>query len=171
VTAEASTVPHAPHPGPEAATDPFEQLPPRIVFFDGVCSFCDGAVAWLRDRDPHGRLFFASLQGETARRFRRAFPSDFPADLDSIVYVDRSEATERSGATSAPPRIDQRADAIIRLCEEIGGGWEHARLLRRLPDWLTDLAYRAFAGNRYRMFGRLDACRIATPEEQKRLLP
>jgi len=134
----------------------------RIVFYDGVCSFCDGAVRWLRAHDRRDRLYFASLQGRTAEHFRHAYPDAFPADLDSIVYVDRSGDT---------PRIEQRSDAILRLFEEAGGAWALLAHLRVLPLPLRDLAYRVFAANRYRVFGRLDACTVPTPADRERLLP
>ena len=46
-----------------------ESLPARIVFFDGVCAFCDHAVRWLQARDPRGRFHFAPLQGDTPVQF------------------------------------------------------------------------------------------------------
>jgi len=33
------------------------------------------------------------------------------------------------------------------------------------------LGYRLVAANRYRMFGRKDACRLPTPDERERFLP
>jgi predicted DCC family thiol-disulfide oxidoreductase YuxK len=168
-TAPSNRVPAEGHTPTEAVTNapPLTTGEPvmpaaRIVFFDGVCSFCDGAVTWLRERDPEGRLYFASLQGETAAEFRAAYPNAFPASLDSIVYVDQSGET---------PRIEQRADAILRLCEELGGRWALLGNLRVIPSGLLDLAYRAFAANRYRLFGRLDACAIPSAAERERLLP
>lgn len=162
--------PAAPHEGaqPTNLASPLRNVTaakeahPRIVFFDGVCSFCDGAMQWLRKRDPEGRLHFASLQGETAAEFRRAFPETFPDSVESMAYVDQS---------GVEPRIETRADAVLRLCEEIGGGWALLRHLRVIPRALLDLAYRAFAANRYRLFGYRDACAIPTPEERERLLP
>lgn len=141
---------------------PLESLPPRIIFFDGVCAFCNGAVRWLQDRDPSGRFHFAPLQGETAALVRRAFPSEFPTDIDTLVYV------ERRGADT---RIDLRSEAVFRLCDELGGGWRVVAWLRALPRWLTDFGYRVFAHSRYRVFGRVDACAVPTHGQRERLLP
>lgn len=141
---------------------PLASLPARIIFFDGVCAFCNGAVRWIRDRDPAGRFHFAPLQGETAARVRRAFPSEFPADIDTLVYV------EQCGADT---RIDLRSEAVFRLCDELGGGWRAVARLRALPRWLTDFGYRAFAHSRYRVFGRVDTCAVPTRGQRERLLP
>ena len=43
-------------------------------------------------------------------------------------------------------------------------------LLRWLPRVLRDLPYRLFVKLRYRVFGRLDACPIPTPEQASRFL-
>jgi predicted DCC family thiol-disulfide oxidoreductase YuxK len=139
-----------------------ESLPARIIFFDGVCAFCNGAVRWLRDRDPGGRFHFAPLQGETAALVRSAFPNEFPTDIDTLVYV------ERRGADT---RIGLRSEAVFRLCDELGGGWRAVARLRALPRWLTDFGYLAFARSRYRVFGRLDACAVPTHGQRERLLP
>ncbi len=136
-------------------------LPSRIVFFDGVCSFCDGAVRWVRDRDPSGAFHFAPLQGETAAQVRAGYPDEFPADLDTIVYLETD---------STHTRIFTRAEAIFELCAHLSGRWSWLAALRVLPRWLTEPAYRAFAANRYRIFGRIDACELPSEEDQARML-
>jgi predicted DCC family thiol-disulfide oxidoreductase YuxK len=154
---------HAKNAKPDPRSDAFEALPARIVFFDGVCSFCDGTVRWLSTRDPEARLHFAPLQGETASLVRSHFPDRFPTDIDTLVYL-------RPNADGAP-EIELRAAAVFALFREIGGGWRWLAGLRLLPAWLTDLGYRAFARSRYRLFGTLDACDIPTPADRARLLP
>jgi predicted DCC family thiol-disulfide oxidoreductase YuxK len=135
-------------------------LPPRIVFYDGVCVFCEGLVPWIFAHDPGERLHFAPLQGETAARVRDAFPESFPSDVDTVLLYERDEHS-----------LVQRAEAIFRVAELLEGRWRHVARLRALPDWLMELAYRAFAASRYRLFGRLDACPIPTDAERRRLLP
>jgi predicted DCC family thiol-disulfide oxidoreductase YuxK len=143
--------------GASASPDPFASLPPRIVFFDGVCAFCDQTVRWLVDRDPQERLHFAPLQGETAEVVRALFPGRFPDDIDTLVYLHPS--------SSGAPEIALRSGAIFALCAEIGFGNPWLPALSRLPSWLADLGYRLFAASRYRLFGKLDTCDIPTPEE------
>ena len=145
-----------------AAEAELASLPADIVFFDGVCGFCDSAVRWLQARDPAGRFHFAPLQGQTAEVVRRRFPSDFPETVDTLVYAER---------VGHETRIHLRSQAVFRLCEELGGAWRSLAWLRALPRWLSDLGYRAFSRSRYRVFGRIDACDIPTPEQRERLLP
>jgi predicted DCC family thiol-disulfide oxidoreductase YuxK len=135
-------------------------VPPRLVFFDGVCRFCDGAVRWLLDRDPEARLRFAPLQGETAAALRTRHP-EFPTDVETLVYVE----TDASGE-----HIYLRSDAIFRVVEQVRSPWRHVARLRWLPRWLTDAVYRVFVRNRYRIFGKLDECAIPTADERTRFV-
>ena len=133
-------------------------LPQRLVLYDGVCAFCDGAVQWLLAHDPAGRLDFAPLQGETAAGLRRLHP-EIPTDLDTIVYVESAAGSSR---------VFLRAEAIWRTCAELSGPWRRLAWLRWLPRALSDVCYRAFARNRYRWFGRLDVCRIPDAAQRQR---
>lgn len=142
-----------------AAGEPIAE-PAGIVLFDGVCGFCDAAVRWLLRHDPEGRLRFAPLQGETAARLRAREPS-IPEGLGTLVYVVASDAGER---------IYLRSEAVFRACAAISGAPRWVGILARLPRALTDLGYRLVARLRYRLFGRLDACRIPGPGERERML-
>ena len=147
-----------PHPGaPGACSEPG---PERLVLFDGVCAFCNGAVRWLMERDPGARLRFAPLQGPTGEALRRRHV-EIPPSLDTIVYVDGSGDRER---------VYLRSEAVFRALREIEGAPRWLLACAYLPRWLTDLGYRIFARLRYRLFGRLDACRIPAPEERDRIL-
>jgi predicted DCC family thiol-disulfide oxidoreductase YuxK len=133
----------------------------RLVLFDGVCGFCDATVRWLLDRDSEGRLHFAALQGETAAALRRRHP-EIPDAIDALVYVDATDGSER---------VYLRSEAVFRIWAEVEPTRPLLRWLRRLPRPLTDLGYRLFARLRYRLFGRVDACRVPSPEERARFLP
>jgi predicted DCC family thiol-disulfide oxidoreductase YuxK len=138
------------------------QLPDRIVFYDGVCAFCNGAVRWMIERDAGARLRFAPLQGETAALLRAERAGEFPADIDTMVFAERS---------GDEVRLWVRMQAALRILETLDAapGWRW--LLRALPGPLAELAYRIFAALRYRTFGRLDACPLPPPALRARFLP
>lgn len=136
-------------------------LPPRIAFFDGLCGFCDKTVRWLIDRDPNERLHFAPLQGETAELVRAAFPGEFPEDIDTLVFFDRAGES---------PHLLLRSRAIFEVLRVIGGRTAWLARLCILPVGLTDFLYRVFVRRRYRLFGKLDECRVPSPEERSRFL-
>jgi predicted DCC family thiol-disulfide oxidoreductase YuxK len=132
----------------------------RLVLFDGVCGFCDGAVRWLIARDAEGQLRFAPLQGLTAARLRERHP-EIPHDLDTLVYVDASQGVER---------VYLRSEAVFLACRQVDPRNRWLRWLSRLPRPLADLGYRGFARMRYRVFGKLEACRVPRADERQRFL-
>lgn len=149
---------------PATGTRPaLPRLPPRVVFFDGVCGFCDRTVRMLLAADTDRRLHFAMLQGATAAALRERYPDRFPHDIDTLVYVDSTTAT------GTGPRILLRSEASFAIAREVPALRRWA-WLSLLPRWLTDLGYRALAAVRYRLFGRFDDCRIPTPAERSRFV-
>jgi predicted DCC family thiol-disulfide oxidoreductase YuxK len=135
-------------------------LPERVLLFDGVCVFCDGAVRWLIARDPTVRLHFAPLQGETAAALCLRHPQ-IPEDLDTAVLVERIAGEER---------VLLRSAAVLRVLALLDSPWSRAAWLRVLPRFLTDVAYGLFARVRYRLFGRSAQCHVPTAEERLRFL-
>jgi predicted DCC family thiol-disulfide oxidoreductase YuxK len=135
-------------------------LPPRVIFFDGVCGLCDRTVRMLLDRDRERRLHFAMLQGDTARALRERYPDEFPGDIDTLVYLDNA---------GPEPRFLLRSQASFAIAREVPSLRRWA-WLSVFPRFLTDPAYRLLAALRYRLFGKLDECRIPFPEERARFL-
>lgn len=130
-----------------------------ILFYDGGCGLCHGAVRLLLRLDRVGRLRFAPLGGETFDRLvgeaqRRALP-------DSLVL--------RTAGGALLLRSEALATAL-RLC---GGaaGWLGAAV-RLLPRGLADRAYAALARRRLRLFGRAsEACPVPPGPLRARFLP
>lgn len=129
--------------------------PSSIVFFDGVCGFCNHTVNFLMARDTGRRLQFAPLQGTTATD---RLPSKIRTDLNTLVFL-RGE------------NVYVRSAAVVRILNTIGGVWTIAAgLLWLIPLPLRDLGYRICARLRYRLFGKLEACRLPTAEERGLIL-
>ena len=126
----------------------------RIVFFDGVCGLCNRFVDRLLRVDPKGLLRFAPLQGSTAHE---RLPAGMADAMESIVYL-------RDGV------VLQRSDAALRILVDLGGWRVLYRALFIVPRFLRDAVYAWIARNRYRWFGKRDACRLPTPEERARFM-
>jgi predicted DCC family thiol-disulfide oxidoreductase YuxK len=137
------------NPSPDAAAHP-------IVFFDGVCGFCNRVVDFAIRRDRGAKLRFAPLQGETARRMLSAADVE---NLSTFVFYDEGSAYRRSSA-------------VARMLWRIGGVWRVAgALLWIIPKPLRDLGYRLVAKYRYALFGKKETCRMPSPAERERFLP
>ncbi len=132
-------------------------LPDRLVLFDGECGMCDGLVQWLLAHDPGGRFRFAPLQGATAQALRVRFP-EMPRDIDTVLYLEGGQLFQRSAAAFA-------------IAAQLRAPWSWFRAFGLLPRALTDLGYRLVARFRYRVWGKLDACRVPTLGERARFFP
>ena len=131
------------------------------MLYDGVCGLCDRLVQFTLRRDRRDRIRFASLQGRFAATLLERWKRD-PGDLSTVyVVVDAGERSERLLAKSR---------AILSILEEIGGAWRLAGVLRILPPRLLDAAYDLVARNRYRIFGKYDACVVPAPEWRGKFL-
>jgi GMP synthase-like glutamine amidotransferase/predicted DCC family thiol-disulfide oxidoreductase YuxK len=132
--------------------------PKPLVFFDGVCGLCNGFVDFLLARDRAERFFVAPLQGATAAAL---VPSDAAApdgeDPRSIVLWEEGRAYRKSAA-------------VLRTVSRLGGAWPLVRVFFIVPRFLRDPVYDLVARNRYRWFGRREACRMPSPEERRRFL-
>ncbi|MEZ4323382.1 MAG: DCC1-like thiol-disulfide oxidoreductase family protein [Myxococcota bacterium] len=135
-------------------------LPDRLVLFDGDCAVCDRTVQFLLDRDPEGRLSYAPLQGPTGQAVLGRHPE--LRALDTLVFVEQEPSGER---------VTVHSHAVFSMLRALPGPWAHVGRLAWLPRPLTDLGYRTFAALRYRVFGKVDACRVPKPEEVARFLP
>ena len=127
-----------------------------VIFFDGVCGMCNAFVDLMLRADHKHIFLFAPLQGSTALAMLPPLGND--AREWSMIYVDEAG-------------VHNQSDASLEVYRRLGGIWGMLGLLRFVPRWLRNPVYRLIARNRYRWFGKKDACRIPSKEEQLRFLP
>ncbi len=137
-----------------SGTDTRKQPKQDIVFYDGVCPLCNGAVRILLKIDKRGLLKFAPLQGEFAQKALNPVALPGANQLpQSIVLLSDSVST--------------RSDAIIGILKKIGGVWRFAAgVLGLIPRSVRDALYIFVARRRYSWFGSYDECPI--PDQQHR---
>ncbi|MEM8875546.1 MAG: thiol-disulfide oxidoreductase DCC family protein [Planctomycetota bacterium] len=129
---------------------------PPILLYDGECGFCDRTVRWVLARDPDGRVKFAALQGEKGGQLLEEH--DLPRDyFDSLVLIDDGGVWLKS-------------DGALRLAKHLPRPWRWAWAFRYVPRFLRDLAYDGFAKVRYRVFGKVEACKLPTEQQRLRFL-
>lgn len=132
--------------------------PPQagVIVFDGVCALCSRWVRFLLRFDREARYRFAAMQGEHGSALLRAHGLD-PQDPLSFLLLDAQGAWTDT-------------DAILRVLTGLGGAWRLAGVLQAVPRRWRDGAYRVLARNRYRWFGRHDACLLPDPQQAERFL-
>lgn len=112
---------------------------PSLVFYDGTCGFCHGAVRFLLSHDPSGAAFrFAPLEGTVAAR---TLPTALRVSRPGSIVV---RTAEGSLLTSSA--------AVRHLGQRLTGGWRlGARAFGLIPRPLADAGYDLVARVRHRL--------------------
>lgn len=164
----------------EPAHSGSEQRHP-ILFFDGVCGLCNRFVDLMLRADTSDQFRYAPLQGETARRMLWMEDQARGREAGSAPPGGLEPGDPQAGDSQAgDPRsfifLDtdsqyEQSNAVLHAMVRLGGAWRLIAALYVFPRPLRDFVYRIVARNRYRWFGRREACRMPTPEERDRFLP
>jgi predicted DCC family thiol-disulfide oxidoreductase YuxK len=130
---------------------------PEMLFYDGHCALCHGAVKFVLKHDRSGNAFrFAPLGGET---FESRVPADRRTALpDSIVVL------------TGDGRLLVRSDAFVHILHRLGGMQKVlGSTLALVPRPVRDFGYDFVARVRYKIFGRRDeVCPLVPLELRKR---
>lgn len=132
-----------------------------VLLYDGVCGFCNASVQFVLDRDRVGTMRFAPLQSDFAGAIVARHPE--LEGVDSVVYVENAGDADRE-------RVFVRSAAALRVASYLGGVWSAAGVFRIVPAALRDAAYDLLARNRYRFFGKHDACMIPPRDVRSRFI-
>ena len=126
-----------------------------VILFDGVCVFCSRWVRFVVDRDKARRFRFTAIQSAYGARFAQALGID-PKDPDTNAVLHGGVAYTRSDA----------ALTVLSLLP----GLSFARVFLVVPKPLRDAVYNLVARNRYRIFGRFDACIVPDADLAARVI-
>lgn len=126
-----------------------------IVLFDGVCNLCNGSVNFIIDRDKQ-QFRFASLQSEVGESLlaRHGLPASY---LGSLVLVEED-------------CVYTKSTAALKIARRLDGLWPLFYVFIVFPAGVRDFFYDVIARNRYRLFGKSDACRLPTAAERARFV-
>jgi predicted DCC family thiol-disulfide oxidoreductase YuxK len=127
-----------------------------IILFDGVCNLCNGAVQFVINHDPHGKFLFASLQSETGQQLLKQYQLPL-TEFTSFILLQQN-------------KIYTKSTAALQVAKQITGAWSCLYIFMIVPRFIRDSVYNWIAQNRYRWFGKKDACMIPTPELKERFL-
>lgn len=130
---------------------------PATILFDGVCNLCNGFVQFVLERDPAAYFRFASLQSEAARTLLATHGQQVPPTPETIMLLENG-------------RLYTHSEAALRILRHLRWPWAWLYASILVPRSIRDAVYRLVARNRYRWFGRQEACWLPTPELAARFL-
>ena len=128
----------------------------NLIVFDGACVFCSAFFRFMLRHDRREIFSYATAQSPLGQGLYAALDlplTDFETNLilvDGVIY--------------------QRLDAFAAAMAQLGYPWRALALCRHLPVWLKDAIYKPIARNRYRIFGRYEACLIPDARLRARFL-
>jgi predicted DCC family thiol-disulfide oxidoreductase YuxK len=136
--------------------NPEEYKNSNIVFFDGVCNFCNSTVDMIYSKNKKRNIFYSSLQSEFAQKFlgNNGINTN---DLDTVIFYASGKFYFRSGA-------------ILQISKHLNGGYKLLSVFVIIPAFIRDGIYKWIAKNRYKFFGKKETCRIPSPEEKQYFL-
>lgn len=138
-------------------TDTLEKLQGKpVVFYDGSCGFCQGAVQLALRHNRKQNLYFAPLQSEVLQVLvpQVQMPEPLP---DSILFYERGHLYTAS-------------DAALRIASHLDFPLSVLAVFRFIPLSFRDFVYNLIARNRYRIAGRREACILPSPEQRARFV-
>lgn len=125
-----------------------------IVLFDGVCNFCNSSINFIIKWDKKGYFKFAPLQSEIAKKWVGDKTKPMP---ESVILIENGKTFDRSSAA-------------LLIAKKLDGLWPVLFVFIVLPKPLRDAVYNLIGRNRYKWFGKTEACMIPTPEVRSRFL-
>jgi predicted DCC family thiol-disulfide oxidoreductase YuxK len=127
-----------------------------VLLFDGVCNLCNSSVQFIIDKDPDSKFHFASLQSDIGQALLDQFDAN-SGSLDSVVLIKND-------------KVYTRSSAALQTLKTLGGGWALFYAFIIIPKPVRDFVYDWIARNRYKWFGKKDACWLPTPDLKARFL-
>jgi predicted DCC family thiol-disulfide oxidoreductase YuxK len=129
----------------------------KIILFDGVCNLCDATVQFLIKRDKKDIFRFVALQSQLGQEIVKYIGID-TSKTDSIILYEPGKA------------YYYKARAALEIASEIGGFYSLLSVFKILPNSLNNSVYDYVARNRYKWYGKKDACMLPTPEMKAKFL-
>jgi predicted DCC family thiol-disulfide oxidoreductase YuxK len=126
-----------------------------VILYDGVCVFCSRWVRFVAARDVERRFRFTAIQSGYGTRLALACGIN-PDGPDTNAVIHGGEALFES-------------DAGLTVLSNLPG-WRWTRALRAVPKPLRDAVYGLVARNRYRIFGKYEACFVPDAEMRARVM-
>lgn len=128
----------------------------KIVLFDGVCAFCNYWVRFIFKYNKQKDLFFLPLQDERAADL---LPNELtPSELKSVVYYNNGTVFTQS---TAALKVGKELNFFLSIISNI---------LLIIPKIIRDKVYNFIAKNRYKWFGKYDACPLPSEAMKKQFL-
>ncbi|MEO6833978.1 MAG: DCC1-like thiol-disulfide oxidoreductase family protein [Chitinophagaceae bacterium] len=128
-----------------------------ILFFDGECNLCNGAVSFVIKHNKAANILFASLQSKAGKDATDKVSAAFGRVPDSLFFLENG-------------RYFTESSAALQLAKHLDFPWSWVQYFRFVPRIIRDGVYRFVSRNRFKWFGKRSSCMMPTPELKARFL-
>ncbi|WP_353780024.1 DCC1-like thiol-disulfide oxidoreductase family protein [Winogradskyella sp. 3972H.M.0a.05] len=129
----------------------------QLILFDGVCNLCNSSVVYVIKHDKNDVFRFAPLQSEIGKAIIEKYNID-TSKTDSILLY-----SEAFG-------LKIKSSAAIAIASKLGFPRHLLSVFLIVPPVIRNWFYDFIAKNRYKWYGKQDACMIPTPELKSKFL-
>ncbi len=128
----------------------------RVVLFDGVCRLCSAWARFLIRFDRQRQFKLATVQSPQGQALLQHYGLP-TCHYDTMVLIEGDKAYIQS-------------TAFLRVMRRLPWPWPLLCVTWLIPAPLRNWLYDRIALNRYRLFGRLEACVLPSKDHNARFL-
>jgi len=121
----------------------------KVILFDGVCNLCSGAVQFVIKYDKKSQFKFASLQSDYGQQKLKEHQLS-QESFNSFILLENG-------------KLFTKSTAALRVAKELGFPRSLLYGFIIVPAFIRDGVYSWISKNRYKWFGKKEACWLPTP--------
>ena len=129
----------------------------KLILFDGVCNLCNSSVQYAIKHDKNNLFLFTALQSNIGQNIIEHYNID-TSKIDSILLY-----TPEKG-------IHYKSTAALKVAWKLGFPINLLAIFLIVPNFIRNWVYDFIAKNRYKWYGKKEACIIPTPELKSKFL-
>ena len=129
----------------------------KIILFDGVCNLCNSSVQFAIKRDENDIFRYAAIQSETGEKLLAERNID-TNEIDSIILIEPNIA------------YYTKSTAALEIGKDLKGLRTISSILLWLPESFRNIVYDFVAVNRYKWYGKKEACMVPTEELKSKFI-
>jgi len=129
----------------------------KLILFDGVCNLCNSSILYVIKHDKKEQFMFAPLQGEIGQQIIKTYNID-TSKTDSILLYSKENG------------LKVKSSAALHIAKHLGFPQNLSRVFFIVPTFIRNWFYDFIAKNRYKWYGKQEACMIPTPELKAKFL-
>jgi predicted DCC family thiol-disulfide oxidoreductase YuxK len=124
----------------------------KLILFDGICNLCNSSVLYVIKRDKRNVFMFAPLQSAHGKQIIETFKID-TSKTDSIILYNPEKHN-----------IAYKSTAALKIASNLVFPTNILSIFLIVPAFIRNWVYNFIAKNRYKWYGKKEACMIPTPE-------